>query len=109
MPLAFAVNENPYQSPCESTVSELVDPSIADRLLRLRVFRQKWSRRCWWMGGFSIIVGVSGFGLSQLIYLERGSNVLAVSIDVAAICLIVLGGALIVFGPISWFWFHRNT
>ena len=100
---------NPHQATSESTDCELGVSSFADRIRKLQDARRKWSQRCMWIGGLSLIAGVVGCNFSQGLHAGRDSQTLIGIIDIASICLIVFGAVMIALGPISWFWLRREA
>lgn len=100
--------KNSHQTASESNGRESRTSSFADRIRELQDARRKWSQRCMWIGGLSLIAGMSGCNFSQTLHAGQGSKTLIGIIDVASICLIAFGAVLIALGPTAWFWRRRT-
>ena len=92
---------NPYKSPKEN-------PASSTRLFELRALRNRWSRRCWIIGGIAIFLGFTGFNFSQILHVKRYSSNIVTGIDIAAASVTICGFALILFSSLSWFWFRNK-
>ena len=81
---------------------------IADPVQRdLRRSKQQWGLNCWIFGCSAVLLGFAAAALQELLasYQISTRNVLTTY----AVSFLILAGVFVVlFGPVSWFWFGRR-